>query len=140
MIEIGDPEIVAGAKRLGFAYGGIPARLMLHLGIELAADEDDAFDFVKALLHYLRGEPVEGTVNMGSLSLDLSDRQRRFVDLAARMIALLEAAGSREHLASVQFTLRGESIAGRADTIARYALADLLRGHLDQPVNESLDL
>src|SRR5690606_32137733 len=26
-------------------------------------------------------------------------------------------------------------LAGRADTIARYALADLLRSHLDQPVN-----
>ncbi len=107
-----------------------------HLGASTTeAQEAVAVDACKALLNYLQGQPVEGAMNIGSLSLDLTDRQRAFVTLGSRMVALLGAAGGDEQVAAVQFTLRGESLASRADTIARYALADLLRTHLDQPVN-----
>lgn len=107
-----------------------------HLGASTTeAQEAVAVDACKALLNYLRGEPVEGAMNIGSLSLDLSDRQRACVTLGSRMIALLDAAGPDEQIAAVHFTVRGDSLASRADTVARYALADLLRGHLDQPVN-----
>lgn len=105
-----------------------------HLGAStVQAQEAVSVDACKALLNYLRGKPVQGAVNIGKL--DLTPRQRAFVDLSSRMIALLGAAGGIEQIASVRFTLRGESLAGRADAIARYSLADLLQQHLDEPVN-----
>jgi D-3-phosphoglycerate dehydrogenase len=107
-----------------------------HLGASTTeAQEAVAVDACKSLLNYLRGLPVEGAVNIGSLSLDLSDRQRTCVELGSRMIALVNAAQPEQSLTGVTFTLRGESLASRADTIARYALATLLRSHLDQAVN-----
>src|SRR4029078_4885809 len=54
--------------------------------------------------------------------------------LASRMIALLNAAAAEPDLSSVRFTLRGESLAGRADTISRYAMVELLKPRMDQPV------
>lgn len=107
-----------------------------HLGAStVEAQEAVAVDACKALLSFLRGEGVDSAVNIGKLNLDLSDRQQAFVDLAGRMVALLQAAVPDVQLGSARFTMRGESLAGRADTIARFALADLLKSHLDQPVN-----
>jgi D-3-phosphoglycerate dehydrogenase / 2-oxoglutarate reductase len=107
-----------------------------HLGAStVEAQEAVAVDACKALLAFLRGEGVDSAVNIGKLSLDLNGRQQAIVDLASRMIALVQASIEDIQLGSVRFTMRGESLAGRAETIARYALADLLRSHLDQPVN-----
>ena len=107
-----------------------------HLGAStLEAQEAVAVDACRALVTYLRGEGMEGAVNAGGLSLDLSDRQWAFLDLGARMIAILEAAVGPQRLRSVHFQIRGEALAGRADTIARHALVELLRRHLDEPVN-----
>jgi D-3-phosphoglycerate dehydrogenase len=78
---------------------------------------------------------LEGAVNAGGLRMDLSDRQKAFVDLASRMIALGRAAVGEPGLAAAKFTIRGESLAGRADTIARFALASLLKSELDEPVS-----
>jgi D-3-phosphoglycerate dehydrogenase len=77
---------------------------------------------------------LEGAVNAGGLRMDLSDRQKAFVDLASRMVPLLNAAVAEPEIARVCFTMRGESLAGRADTIARYALVELLRSRMDQPI------
>ncbi len=108
-----------------------------HLGASTTeAQEAVTMDACKALVTYLRGEGLQGAVNVGGLSLELSPRQRAFVDLAERMVALLAAAappGGR--LKSVRITLRGEEIAAKADTIARFALVAILRRHLDEPVN-----
>ena len=107
-----------------------------HLGAStVEAQEAVAIDACKALLTYLRGEGFPGAVNAGGLAFDLSPRQRSFVDLAGRMIALLDAATEARRVSKVRFILRGGSLAGRAETISRMALADLLRRHLDQPVN-----
>ncbi|MCH8166001.1 MAG: phosphoglycerate dehydrogenase [Planctomycetes bacterium] len=107
-----------------------------HLGAStVEAQEAVAVDACRALVTYLRGEGMVGAVNAGELSLDLSDRQRAFVDLSARMIALLEAAAAPQQLRAVRFTVRGEVLASRADTIARYALVEVLGRHLDEPVN-----
>ena len=107
-----------------------------HLGAStVEAQEAVAVDACRALVTYLRGEGMIGAVNAGGLTLDLTDRQQAFVDLSARMIALLDAVVGREPLHSVHITVRGETLAGPADTIARYALAQLLRRHLDEPVN-----
>jgi D-3-phosphoglycerate dehydrogenase len=102
-----------------------------HLGASTSeAQEAVAVDACRALVTYLRGDGMIGAVNAGGLSLDLSDRHRAFIDLSTRMIALLEAAVGLKGLKQVRCTARGGSIAGRADTIARYALAELLGRHL----------
>jgi D-3-phosphoglycerate dehydrogenase len=69
------------------------------------------------------------------LSLDLTERQRSFIDLSARMIALQDAAVGLRGMKRVRCTVRGSTIAGRADTIARFALAELLGRHLHEPVS-----
>ncbi len=107
-----------------------------HLGASTAeAQEAVAVDACRALVKYLRGEGMTGAVNAGGLRLYLSQRQRAFVDLSDRMVWLLTAAVQPQRLRSVTFTLRGEELARRADTIARHGLVELLRRHLDEPVN-----
>ena len=106
-----------------------------HLGAStVEAQEAVAVDACKALLGFLRGEGLEGAVNAGGLRMDLTDRQKSFVDLSRRMIVLVCAAAEQIDLTAVRFTMRGESLAGRADTIARFALAELLRCNIDEPV------
>jgi D-3-phosphoglycerate dehydrogenase len=107
-----------------------------HLGAStVEAQEAVAVDACRAMLQYLRGQGISGAVNLGSLQMDLSPEQRRFTDLGARMVRLLNAVAGTPGFTSVRFTVRGEALAGRADTVARHALAELLRAHLDQPVN-----
>jgi D-3-phosphoglycerate dehydrogenase len=107
-----------------------------HLGAStVEAQEAVAVDACRALLMYLRGEGLEGAVNAGGLRMDLSERQKKFVDLASRMIALLNAAVAEPNLSSVTLTVRGENLASRADSIARFALAELLKRSLDEPVS-----
>jgi D-3-phosphoglycerate dehydrogenase len=107
-----------------------------HLGASTAeAQEAVAVDAARALLTYLRGEGLLGAVNIGGLDLDLTERQKDFVDLAGRMLLLLRSAAGDPAFHAVRFTVRGESLASRADSIARFGLAELLNAHLDQPVN-----
>ena len=107
-----------------------------HLGAStVEAQEAVAIDACKALYNYLAGNGVEGAVNVGKLQLDLTDRQQQFVDLASRMTQLIGAVTTNVKLQGVTFKVSGDALAGRADTIARHALSDLLRAHLDQPVN-----
>ena len=101
----------------------------------IEAQEAVAVDACEALLRYLRGDGLTGAVNAGGLQLDLNPDQEAFADLARRMVALLAAASDRPGITEVIVTVRGETLAGRADTIARFALAELLGRHLDQPVN-----
>ena len=106
-----------------------------HLGASTTeAQEAVAVDACRALVTYLRGEGIVGAVNAAGLSLDLTVRQRAFVDLARRMITLLVAAVTPRRFTRIRITVRGESLAGRADTVARYAIVELLRSVLDEPV------
>jgi D-3-phosphoglycerate dehydrogenase len=107
-----------------------------HLGAStIEAQEAVAVDACRSLLRYLMGEGLDGAVNVGGLDLSMNDRQRRFVELSRRMIGLLHAASGVTGLQRVRFTVRGEALAARADTLARYALASLLHHHLEEPVN-----
>jgi len=107
-----------------------------HLGAStVEAQEAVAVDACKALHTFLRGEGLVGAVNAGGLSMDLTDRQKAFVDLAGRMVALLDAATGPLKIQGVRVQARGESLAGRAETIARFALAEVLRRRLASPVN-----
>jgi D-3-phosphoglycerate dehydrogenase / 2-oxoglutarate reductase len=131
-LDVFDPEPLAKDSPLR----GHPKILLTpHLGAStVEAQEAVAVDACKALLTFLRGEGLEGAVNAGGLRMDLTDRQKAFVDLGKRMIALVCAAADQLDLSAVRFTMRGEALAGRADTIARFALAELLRCNLDEPV------
>jgi D-3-phosphoglycerate dehydrogenase len=51
------------------------------------------------------------------------------------MVRLLGVAADTAGIAAVIVTTRGQMLASWADTLARFALAALLRQHLDQPVN-----
>jgi D-3-phosphoglycerate dehydrogenase len=132
-LDVFDPEPLAKESPLR----GHPKILLTpHLGAStVEAQEAVALDACKVLAMFLRGEGLEGAVNAGGLRMDLSDRQKAFVDLASRMIALGRAAVGEPGLAAAKFTIRGESLAGRADTIARFALASLLKSELDEPVS-----
>ncbi len=107
-----------------------------HLGASTAeAQEAVAVAACEALVTYLRGQGMTGGVNAAGLSLDVTDLHRAFVDLSGRMIALLEAVAPTRRLGQVRFIVRGENLAGRAETLARYGLVELLRRHLDEPVS-----
>jgi D-3-phosphoglycerate dehydrogenase len=107
-----------------------------HLGASTAeAQEAVAVDACRCVLAYLRGEGMPGAVNAAGLNLDLSPRQTAFIDLARRMVSLLGPAAQHSGLERVHLRVRGESLSARADTVARFALAELLNQHLDQPVN-----
>jgi len=106
-----------------------------HLGAStIEAQEAVAVDACRSLLSFLRGEGLEGAVNAGGIDLALSARQRAFADLADRMIQLLMASASMAGLTSVRITLRGEQLAGKADTLGRLALTSILRRVVEQPV------
>ena len=106
-----------------------------HLGAStVEAQEAVAVDACRVLLTFLRGEGLEGAVNVGGLDLALTDRQHRFVDLAARMISLIQATTHPQGLRGVRILLRGEHLAGKADTISRMALTSILQRHVEQPV------
>lgn len=132
-LDVFDPEPLAADSPLRKH----PKLLLTpHLGAStVEAQEAVAVDACRSLVMYLRGEGLEGAVNAGGLRMDLSNWQRKFIDLASRMNALLRAAVDDPHLTAVQFTVRGETLASRADTLARFALADLLNASLEQPVS-----
>jgi len=107
-----------------------------HLGAStVEAQEAVAVDACKALLMYLRGEGASGALNVRGLDLNLTDRQKALTDLSRRMIGLLDAAEDVSRIKAVKVHSRGDAVSSRAETIARFALADLLRRHLDEPVN-----
>ncbi len=106
-----------------------------HLGASTAeAQEQVAVDACKALLMYLKGEGLMGAVNAGGLNLDMDERQRGFADLIGRMVVLLDAAAGLPAFEKVRVSVRGRSLAGKADTMGHAALTALLQGRLDEPV------
>lgn len=106
-----------------------------HLGAS-TEEAQQAVSIVAAeqLLAYLRGQGIRGAVNAGDLRVDLDPVQQRFVDLAQRMSRLISPMLA-QGVAEVRFELAGQTLAAAAGTVERYALVELLRGHLDLPVN-----
>ncbi len=107
-----------------------------HLGAStVEAQEAVAVSACQALVEYLLGRDMGGVINAGGLTFNLTDRQRSFIDLAQRMIALLHAVNHAGSINTFQCTVRGETLSASADTVARYALAEFMGRHLDQPIN-----
>ena len=107
-----------------------------HLGAStVEAQEAVAVNACASLLQYLRGEGLESAVNAGGLDLELSNRQKRFVELAERMITLLGTVTNLSKTKEVTVELRGSATVGKTDTIARYTLVSLLQHCTDEPVS-----
>lgn len=107
-----------------------------HLGAStVEAQEAVAVNACASLLRYLQGEGLDSAVNAGGLDLELNNRQRTYVELAQRMITLLGTVATLTNTTEVTVELRGAATAGKADTIARYALVALLQQCCDEPVS-----
>jgi len=107
-----------------------------HLGAStVEAQEAVAVNACASLLRYLQGEGLDSAVNAGGLDLELNNRQRTYVELAQRMITLLGTVATITNTKEVTVELRGAATAGKADTIARYALVALLQQCCDKPVS-----
>ena len=107
-----------------------------HLGAStIEAQEAVAVNACASLLQYLRGEGLESAVNAGGLDLELNNRQKRFVELASRMITLLGTVTDLSKTKEVTVELRGPATVNKTDTIARYTLVSLLQHCTDEPVS-----
>ncbi|HJN71617.1 MAG TPA: NAD(P)-dependent oxidoreductase, partial [Phycisphaerales bacterium] len=107
-----------------------------HLGAStVEAQEAVAVNACASLLQYLRGEGLESAVNAGGLDLELSNRQKQFVELSSRMITLLGTVTNLGKTKEVVVELRGLATVGKTDTIARYTLVALLQHCTDEPVS-----
>jgi len=107
-----------------------------HLGAStVEAQEAVAVNACASLLRYLQGEGLDSAVNAGGLDLELNNRQRTYVELAQKMITLLGTVATITNTKEVTVELRGKATAGKADTIARYALVALLQHMCDEPVS-----
>lgn len=106
-----------------------------HLGASTTeAQEAVSNDACAQILEYLRGEGLRGAVNLGGVRFDLDPSQLRFVDLTQRM-AQLVAPTCDAGIVALTVTIEGPGLAAAASTIERTALIELLKPHMDVPVN-----
>ncbi|BAM02751.1 phosphoglycerate dehydrogenase [Phycisphaera mikurensis] len=112
-------------------------RLLLtpHLGASTQeAQTAVSVEAAKACMAYLRGEGISGAVNAGGVRVDLSPRQRAFVELAGKMATLLSPMITRG-IAGVEVALDGDDLAPAAGTVERTVLVGLLQRHLASALN-----
>jgi D-3-phosphoglycerate dehydrogenase / 2-oxoglutarate reductase len=106
-----------------------------HLG----ASTDEAQTAVsveacKAILAYLNTGEIRGAVNAGGVRLDLPPDEAPFAELASRIGALL--AGYCEcGYKTITIRASGTRAPKHINTLLRLATVELLRPHLDTPVN-----
>ncbi len=89
---------------------------------------------IENALSYLRGQGVKGAVNAGGYRVDLSDRQKQYVDLADRMASLLSPICTRG-IAKVSIEINGKELKAASGTIERIVLMALLKSSTETPVN-----
>jgi len=106
-----------------------------HLGASTAeAQQAVSVDAAAGCLTYLRGQGVKGAVNAGGLKIDLSPMQQRYVDLAQRMVQLINPMVTRG-VCTVTIEMVGGGLAAGQSMIERTTLVTLLKEHLTDPVN-----
>ena len=106
-----------------------------HLGAStVEAQQAVSVDAGMACLAYLRGEGIKGAVNAGDLRVDLDEMQHCYADLAGRMATILDPMITRG-IAEIRIEVTGKALQAAASTIERHAVMNLLKGHLDVPVN-----
>ncbi|HWB20096.1 MAG TPA: phosphoglycerate dehydrogenase [Phycisphaerales bacterium] len=131
-IDVFEPEPLAAESPLR-----THAKVLVtpHLGAStVEAQEAVAFDACRSLLKFLKGEGLEGAVNAEGLNLDLTDRQKMFVELSLRMAQMLNAVADLGEMREIKVFTRGTGMANRGETICRYALAEVLGLNSSTPV------
>src|SRR5687767_8810460 len=111
------------------------AVLTPHLG----ASTDEAQTAVsveacKAIVAYLRNGEIRGAVNAGGVKLDLPPDEAPFLKLASRIGALL-AGLSDSGYKTITLRASGPRTQKHMATLLRLATVELLKPHLDTPVN-----
>jgi D-3-phosphoglycerate dehydrogenase len=106
-----------------------------HLG----ASTDEAQTAVsveacKAIVAYLNRGEIRGAVNAGGIKLDLPSDEAPFAKLASRIGALL-AGLSDSGFKTITLRASGQRAPKLMNTLLRLAAVELLRPHLDTPVN-----
>lgn len=106
-----------------------------HLGASTEeAQQAVAFEAIDALLGYLLRGEIRNAVNVTGLPAQLSDQDRRVIDLAQRMgliLAPLCGGGINE----LTITTHGAGLEGIAPAAGRYMLAQLLRPYCQENLN-----
>ena len=116
-------------------FGMENAVLTPHLG----ASTDEAqtavsVDACKAIVAYLTSGEIRGAVNAGGIKLDLPPDEAPFLQLASRIGALL--AGLTEGgYKTITIRASGQRAQKHMATLLRLATVELLKPHLDTPVN-----
>jgi D-3-phosphoglycerate dehydrogenase len=116
-------------------FGLENAVLTPHLG----ASTDEAQTAVsveacKAIVAYLRAGEIRGAVNAGGVKLDLPPDEAPFLKLASRIGALL-AGLSDSGFKTITLRASGPRAQKHMATLLRLATVELLKPHLDRPVN-----
>lgn len=116
-------------------FGVENAVLTPHLG----ASTDEAqtavsVDACKAIVAYLKTGEIRGAVNAGGIRLDLAPDEAPFAKLAVRIGRLLSAYGEGG-FKTITLRASGTRAPKLMNTLLRLAAVELLREHLDTPVN-----
>src|SRR5690606_1074269 len=106
-----------------------------HLG----ASTDEAqtavsVEAAKAIVAYLRNGEIRGAVNAGGIKLDLPPDEAPFAELARRIGALL-AGYAPGGYTTITLRASGTRASKLMNTLLRLATVELLKPHLDAPVN-----
>ncbi len=135
-LDVYSPEPPPEDGPLRRAAAELPQFLLTpHLGASTQeAQTAVSVEAAKACLAYLRGDGISGAVNAGGVRVDLSPRQRAFVELAGKMAALLSPMVTRG-ISRVEVQLDGDDLTPAAGTVERTVLVGLLQRHLASPLN-----
>lgn len=106
-----------------------------HLG----ASTDEAqtavsVDACRAIVAYLNNGEIRGAVNAGGIKLDLPPDEAPFATLASRMGALLAGLCDSGYK-TITLRASGARAQKLSNTLLRLATVELLKPHLDTPVN-----
>lgn len=116
-------------------FGLENAVLTPHLG----ASTDEAqtavsVEAAKAIVAYLKSGEIRGAVNAGGIKLDLPADEAPFAKLACRIGAIL-AGFCEGGYKSITLRVSGSKAPKHMSTLLRLATVELLKPHLDTPVN-----
>lgn len=116
-------------------FGLENAVLTPHLG----ASTDEAqtavsVDAAKAIVAYLTSGEIRGAVNAGGIKLDLPPDEAPFLQLASRIGALLTGMHEGGYK-TITIRTSGPRAQKHMATLLRLATVELLKPHLDTPVN-----
>ncbi|MFQ5410791.1 MAG: phosphoglycerate dehydrogenase [Phycisphaerae bacterium] len=107
-----------------------------HLGASTReAQTAVSTDAVDAMLDYLLSGTIRNAVNVAGLPADLSERDRTYLDLTARMAAIL-STWCADGIDRVEVsTAGGEALEALCPTLALQALVEMMNPHIDSRLN-----